>query len=329
MQIENVIDPIHWSSNEYRQFGLAPQISEHDYHKMPMFQKNNLIDLLDNYPREHLQAHSMGTDPQNYKEWIQVDIAPESSGADIWRAVEHGRIWLNLVHIERNRREYRELIDAMYEHLGENCPHLQNPTSTFSALLISSPGAQVYYHLDAEPNMLWHMRGKKDVWLYPAMDPELMPQEFLEDIYSGEIDEDLPYKPEFDDRALYHRLVPGEAASWAHNAPHRIMNVDMNVSLATSYYTPAVYKRQYVQLANRHLLRNLGIQKRSMAEHGLVPSAKRFSYRLINKIRPFKSDIRSASYITDLQLDPDAPLGFRKLPKAKLASFAKPGPLNS
>ncbi|MFK7892078.1 MAG: hypothetical protein AB8B63_14780 [Granulosicoccus sp.] len=323
MSQQQVSPPISWSDEEYLNFGKVPQVSRHNYHLLPLFQKDVLIALLEDYPRKHLQAYTMGTDPVCSSDWKQVDIAPGTTGVDLWRAVENGRIWLNLVHIEENRREYRELIDSMYVHLGEHCPHLQNPKGTHSALLISSPGAQVYYHLDAEPNMLWHLRGEKDVWLYPAMDPELVPQEYLEDIYAGEIGENLPYRREFDERAVHHQLQPGDAASWPHNGPHRIVNRDMNVSLATSYYTPVVYRRQYVQLANRFILRNLGVRSRSMEEHGLLPAAKRMAYRLINKVRPFKRRERSASYITDLQLDPEAPLGLRRLSEPTLASFAR------
>lgn len=315
--------PVQWSDEEYRNFGKTAQISLHRYHELPLFEKDQLIRLLDEYPRRHLQAYTMGTDPERNEDWRQVDIAAGTDGRSLWRAVERGRIWLNLVHIEDNRSEYRALIDAMYAHLGEHCPHLENPKGTHSALLISSPGAQVYYHLDAEPNMLWHLCGEKDVWLYPAMDPELVPQDYLEDIYAGEIGENLPYRAEFDQRALYHRLQPGESASWPHNGPHRIVNLNMNVSLATSYYTPNVYRRQYVQLANRFILRNLGIANRSMQEDGLRAACKRISYRLINKLKPFKRHERSASYYTDLQLDPDAPLGLRTLNEPRLASFAR------
>jgi hypothetical protein len=52
-----------------------------------------------------------------------------------------------------------------------------------------------------------------------------------------------------------------------------------------------------------------------------VPAAKRMSYRVMNKIRPFKRKSRSASYITDLQLHPDGPLGLRTLPEPQLASL--------
>ena len=97
----------------------------------------------------------------------------------------------------------------------------------------------------------------------------------------------------------------------------------MNVSLATSYYTPAIYRRQYTQLANRFLLRGFGIKNRSVEENGLIPSAKRMSFRLMNKIRPFARKDRSATYITDLQIDPNGPLGYRQLEKKIPASFSQ------
>ena len=316
-------EPIDWSAEEYAAFGRAPQVTRHRYHERDVFSKASLVALLDDYPRRHLQAYTMGTDPARREDWRQVDIAEGTSGADLWRAVENGRLWLNLVHIEENRAEYRELIEDMYARLGARCPHLESPRATHSALLISSPGAQVYYHLDAEPNMLWHIAGEKDVWLYPAMHPDLVPQEYLENIYAGEIGENLPWRPEFDELAVRRRLRPGDAASWPHNAPHRIVNLDMNVSPATSYYTPSVYRRQYVQLANRFLLRNLGVRRRGTAENGAIPALKRVAYRAINKVRPFTRRARSAGYVTDLQLDPDAPLGLRRLDAPRLASFAK------
>lgn len=313
---------IHWTKEEYANFGTKPQVSPHQYHELPLFNDDILIKLLDNYPRRNLQAYHMGKDPLANEDWKQVDIDKSTTGTQMLQAVKTGRIWINLTHIESNSDDYAEMIDGMYQHLGEHCPQLQNPKGTHSALLISSPGAQVYYHLDAEPNMLWHMRGQKHMWVYPAMNLDIVPQDYLEDIYAGEIGENLPYKPEFDDLAEHYLLNPGDAASWPHNGPHRIVNVDMNVSLATSYYTPVIYKRQYVQLANRFLLRNLGFKNRSVSETGIVASIKRMSYRILNKLRPFKRKDRAASYITDLQLDPSAPLGIRKLTEPKLASFA-------
>ena len=311
-----------WSEQQYAEFGLTPQVLPHSYHELPLSDDQALADLLDSYPRTNLQAHTMGDDPAVFF-WKQVNIADDTTGAEILEAVKVGRYWLNLTHIEKYSEVYGQIIDAMYAHLGEHCAHLENPQSTHSALLISSPRAQVYYHLDAEPNMLWHLRGQKHLWMYPAMNMDIVPQDFLEGIYAGEIDEDLPYRPEFDELAVHYLLNPGDAACWPHNAPHRIVNIDVNVSLATAYMTPSVYQRQYIQLANRYLLRELGFKKRSMAEVGLIPSLKRFTYRALNRLRPFKRDV-GVHYLTDLELDPAAPMGMRTLSEPVLPEFARP-----
>ena len=318
-----ISNPIDWTEQEYKDFGLKPQVNAHSYHKLPWFGDEALIELLDSYPRENLQAHTMGLDPLNFHDWTQVNITAQTTGKQMLEAVQNGRIWLNLTQIEKHSAQYGDLVAGMYKHIGENCLRLSDSTSTHSALLISSPAALVYYHLDAEPNMIWHMRGQKNIWIYPAMDLNFAPQESIEEIYACEVEEDLPYRPEFDDSATYYLLKPGDAASWPHNAPHRIVNVDMNVSLATSYYTSDTYNRKYVQLANRFLLRNMGIKNRSMREVGLIPSLKRITYRLINKIRPFASRDRTAFYTTDLELDPTMPLGYRKIDNPVLPAFAK------
>lgn len=315
--------PIQWTQQEYDSFGLIAQVNKHRYHTLPLFDEVALKSLLADYPRKWLQAFTMGDDPTNSADWKCVDIDPDTTGDELWEAVKNGRLWYNITHIEKYSKDYQQLIDGMYTHIGEHCPHLKKPQANYSTLLISSPKAQVYYHLDAEPNMLWHLRGQKRIWIYPAMDTRFVPQNYLEDIYAGEIDENLPFNPEFDKSAEAYLLQPGDVASWPHNGPHRIVNEDLNVSLATSYYTPIIYQRQYVQLANRFILRKLGIKNRGMSETGVLPSIKRFSYRALNKIKPFARSDRSAGYVTDLQVDPGSPMGLRQLSEPRLASFAK------
>ena len=316
--------PFNWSESEYRNFNVLPQVTAHTYHKLPLFKKEALIKLLDDYPRRWLQAFTMGDDPCRNDEWQCVDISPESTGEELWQAAETGRIWYNITHIEEYDDSYRDLIDGMYDHLSSQCQHMSDMRSNYSTLLISSPGAQVYYHLDAEPNMLWHIRGQKKIWVYPAMDTHFVAQEHIEDIYAGAIDENLPFKPEFDDHSQQFLLSPGDVASWPHNGPHRIENIDMNVSLATSYLTHSTYKREYTQLANRFLLRNYGVKKRSMKEDGPVAAMKRISYRAINKIKPFPRSARQNTYITDLQVDPASHNSLKRLDTVRRASFSPP-----
>ena len=315
---------IEWSEADYATFGRQTQLFSHEYHQLPLFETSELIALLDNYPRENLQAFTMGSDPTARDEWKSVDIAKESAGKDLWNAVEKGRLWLNIISLEKVSPEFGELVKGMYAHLSDRAPHLGNLTASYTTLLISSPGAQVYYHLDESPNMLWHIRGQKRLWVYPAMDLEIVPQDFLEEIYTGEISEFLPYQPEFDQRAESFLLTPGKVVSWPHNAPHRIENLDMNVSLTTSFRAPFQYRRALVQQANRYILRNLGIKNRSMKEEGIRSAAKRLSYRILNKIKPFQPTKHPHDdYITDLQIDPNEPNGVRKLVTPVEASFSK------
>jgi len=317
---------IDWTPEDYAGFGRSQQLLPHAYHTLPLSQKDYLIDLLDSYPRKWLQVFTMGTDPCLRQEWQSVDVPSHATGKDIWQAVERGRFWLNLIFITEVSPDFGEMVTGMYEHLSEHCAHLAGPRADFSTLLISSPGSQLYYHLDAAPNMLWNLRGTERFWLYPDMDLRFTPQDFLESIYANEIEEEMPYDPAFDQAATCYTLQPGQVASWPHNAPHRVEYIDFSVSLATSYYTPRLEQRRRVQLANRYILRGLGIKNRSMKETGLGAWAKRSTYRALNKIRPFeKASDRLESYITDLQLDPDAPNGMRQLAERIPASFSSAG----
>lgn len=297
-----------WSPQQYDDFGRTIQVCQHTYHTLPLFEKDALIELLDKYPRDRLQAFTMGYDPTDSSDWHVVQVPQKLNGQQIWECVERGRFWLNLLALEKYSDDFGGLITGMYQHLNERCAHLNNPKTAFCTLLISSPGAQVYYHMDVECNMLWHLSGHKRIWVYPAMDTHFAPQELIEDIYSGEVDEELPFKREFDEHAEAFLLNPGDVASWPHNGPHRIENIDLNVSMSTSYNTPAVERRRRVQLANKYILRRLGFKSPSMSERGLLSRIKRRSFYVYEKVEEFfNKEEYKMNYVTNLRMDPDEP----------------------
>ena len=85
---------IKWSEADYATFGRQTQLFSHEYNQLPLFETSELIALLDNYPRKSLQAFTMGSNPTARNEWKSVDIAKESTGEDMWNAVEKGnRFW--------------------------------------------------------------------------------------------------------------------------------------------------------------------------------------------------------------------------------------------
>lgn len=311
-----------WSSDQFGQFGQKAARYPHQVLDQESFDDEALIQLLDDYPRQWLQCFTMGNNPHD-DDWRAVDVG-NLNGRDILQAAQRGRFWFNLIHFDRAAAQYRRLIDQLYAELRRQCPHMAEARTAYSTLLLSSPGAHVQYHLDSEPNMLVHLRGQKTVWVYPAMDLRFVSQDALEDIFSGERDENIPYQLDFEDSAQVFELQAGDILSWPNNAPHRVVNQSLNVSLTTSYHTPEVERRHLVQLANRHLLRPLGIQSRSMQEHGPAAAFKCFSYRALNKLRPFKRSDARDGYLTRLRLDPQAPQACTELNDMIRPNFALP-----
>ena len=156
----------------------------------------------------------------------------------MWNAVEKGRLWLNIISLEEVSPEFGKLVEGMYAHLGDRAPHWQPHRQLHHPPHLYLLALRCITTWTNRPTCCGICADKKRLWVYPAMDLDLVPQDFLEEIYTGEISEFLPYEPDFNQRAESFLLTPGSVVSWPHNAPHRIQNLDMNVSLTTSFRAP-------------------------------------------------------------------------------------------
>ena len=318
---KNYSECIQWSAEEFQNFGKVPQVSPHTYNKLDLFSDEALTTLLDNYPRNWLQCYTMGFDPENHQDWTPVHIA-DNTGAEILEALQRGRMWVNVINIDKYNGDYAELIRQMYVTINEKCDHITNAKSAFSALILSSPGVQVYCHIDADANMLWHLKGRKRVWVYPARDERFTPQTYIEEIIGQDRHEDIPYERWYDDHAISHELQPGEAISWPQHSPHRVENVDFNVSLTTSYGSAESRRQLSVHGANHHILKPLGIARRSIEVEGVVPAFKELCYRGMSVLNLLKQGKRNSTNVTDLQVDSEHPQGMSKRDDKSLTKFA-------
>jgi hypothetical protein len=257
-------------------------VAQHRLNQLELFSDDQLIDLLDRHPRRDLGINTMGTDPTHRKDW-QEGRAGNLDSAELLEAARIGRIWLNVRRVMDHHPEYAALVEALYADLERTCPGLT--TFNHSAnLLISSPGAQVYYHLDCPANMLWHVRGGKRVWAYP-LEAGLVSDETIEGVLCGEKSEELDFRREWDALAVAHDLEPGEMITWPQHTPHRVVNTDgLNVSLSTEHMTPAAVRRNNVYMANRHFRRLLGGPWRRTETSGWRPAAKEFALRIARRL---------------------------------------------
>jgi len=301
-----------WTQEEALAFGQRLVLARHRLHELALFSNAALLDLLESYPRERLQAFTMGADPANREEWRPVDTTG-ASATDLLAAVTSGRLWFNVLQVHLVDRRYRDLVEKLYGELTEHCPHFR-PHQTFCTLLISSPTSLVYYHADAQPNLLWHIRGTKRVFIYPAGDKTLIDQELMEDIFASFADEEVPYQIEFDQKALSYDLHPGDVLSWPQNAPHRVTNLrGLNVSLSTVHETDESDRRKLVYCANRLFRRSYRLPFWSTKETGVASYLKRLSYRAFRRAGLVHAPRRRV-YLSKLRIDPSSPTGFSSLP---------------
>lgn len=300
-------------------FGVQPVIGGHRLHTDALFSDEALVDLLDRFPREHLYAFHMGSDPCRIEENRQVSH-DGLGGSELLQAVQSGRLWLNLTRVDRAEACYRTLISQLYAELAELVPGFV-PESSQGTLLISSPRALVYYHADGPASVLWHLRGRKRVWVYPALDARYMRRELLEDIFAGVRHEYLPYENAYDDAAEVYDLDPGQWIAWPQNAPHRVSNLDsVNVSLSTEHFTRASQRRYRLYLANRYFRTRLGRERLSAQEDGAIASAKILTQRIARKLGLDPVQLRQ--YRPVLRVQPGAPEGVMPLPAPASAATA-------
>lgn len=287
-------------------FGRVPVAGRHALATDALFSDAALVELLDRVPRGHLHALSMGSDPLRADE-NRLALHDGVGGAELLRAVRDGRLWLNVTRVDRADARYRELIGALYAELSAQVPGFA-PDATQGTLLISSPQALVYYHADGPANALWHIRGRKRVWVYPALDGRYVARELLEDIIAGVRHEYVPYEAAFDAGARVYDLAPGDWLHWPQNAPHRVTNLDgVNVSLSTEHFTPASRRRARVYRANRFLRTRLGWRDLSTREDGARTLAKVLAHRAARALG--LDPLPPKRHVPTLRVAADAPGG--------------------
>jgi hypothetical protein len=294
-----------WPTTQARDMEHKVLKGRHALASKPEFSDEALIRLLDTHPREDVHVLTM-TGDDNSRDWRRGDPG-DLSGERLLEMLRKHCLWLNVLRVTQHNESFSALVDGLYDDLEEQCPGFE-ATARNAHLLISNPQARVFYHADVPLNILWHVRGRKRVYVYPPHDDHFISADFRESLYRGDIVEDVPYAPEFESHVTAYDLEPGDVVTWPQTTPHRVVNTDgLNVSLTTEYLTKEARRRIAVYLANNVLRRYLPGRFEATAVEGAGALAKATTLRLLRRtgIVRFNTTREPISF----RLDPNAPDG--------------------
>ena len=248
-------------------WGNEPVCIGHGLHQQPLFTSDALAELIESYPREHYNIFSMGSQKNESWYWRQGDL-DGMKGKDVLEAIKRGRLWLNLRNVNKVDKRYANLLDDLMDELSERMPGFEAKRKN-SGILISSPMAQVYYHVDLPGQLLFQIAGRKKLYFYPAHKPFITHEQLEHTAITG-LGVDIKFEPWYDEYARVQDFEPGQMVHWPHFAPHRVVNYDvMNISMTVDFSTAPILRAQMVNYANGILRHGFGWTPRSRGITGV------------------------------------------------------------
>ena len=156
-----------WTAEHFHTVEEGVLVARHRLAETGLFTDEALAEIIDNHPQEDLSVNTMGVNPEVF-DWREGD-RNGVDGATLVQLVRSGQLWINCRRVLVHQPQIAELVNSIYDEIEVNKTGFRAEARTAN-LLISSPDAWVPYHVDMPVNMLWHIRGRKRVWVYPHFD---------------------------------------------------------------------------------------------------------------------------------------------------------------
>ena len=194
-----------------------------------------LAAVLDRYPAELFDINLYDYDDEGQVS-LRTGARGKLNGAELLAAIQQGRLWVNLRSVETGWPELWAAAMSEFGKVQAAYPGLRAVRNA-GQLILSSPKARVPYHFDPAGVVLFHMRGRKRIFVYPGDESHLAEVD-MEQVVSRQTTEELPYVRAFEADAQVMDLEPGQALTWPIYAPHRVENLDrFCVSLSMDFQT--------------------------------------------------------------------------------------------
>jgi len=279
-----------WTDQDRQDYGRKIQTKTHHLQDSGLFTDDALADLLDRHPNEKIDVCTMTTDLKFPDKHCTVDFRG-FSGAELIEAAKAGHIWVNIREAMSYDQAYKPLMAKTFKELERCTGRDKLRRNCRGGILISSPAAKVPYHCDPTMTLLWHIRGRKRVYVYPATE-EFLPDHAYEAIVLGEQDQDVPYSQDFEASAQLFDLPDNTLVAWPHTSPHRVENQTYCVSMVMEFSTKTSTFRNSVMYTNGLLRRHFGLTP-SWARAGTLEKLfKSASGHILRRLGAHKTNIR-------------------------------------
>jgi hypothetical protein len=229
-------------------------IFAHHLHDLPIFDVENLVDVSTRLREAHYENGKVAVDAgwgaaRAGRPSLQETLATigDSNSLVLLKGVAHDPEFAPV---------FRQIVEGLMDYFG---PALRDDVSESRAtLIVSSPHQVTPYHIDAETNFLFQVRGTKIVNVFDPGDRGVLTDVELERFYAGDFNA-AAYKPDRQDDAAVFTFAPGDGLHIPIQAPHWVQNGDA-VSVAISVNFSLHSNRRMAQLYKfNHLVRKSGL----------------------------------------------------------------------
>ena len=293
-----------WSLDSRARFGSEVQLHAHKLSQTGLFTDEALAALLDRYPREMVDVCTTAQDDNRFSGRLAIVDPGAASGAVLVEAARSGAVWINIREAMNSDPLYRPLLDQAYAELQERTGQIPRPRHRRAGILISSPAASVPLHCDPTHTLLWHVRGRKRIFVYPpnggAMDAET-----YEAILQGQRDQDLPMTSETATPAHVIDLPEDTLACWPHTSPHRVVNSGFCVSMVMEFTTAGTRHRNDAAFFDGIMRRRFGHRPAASAKSGTVQLLKALAGSALRRMGTHRPYVRQD--FVRFRIDPSQP----------------------
>lgn len=287
----------------------AAQVHAHDLVAQGFAEDEALAAVLDRYPADLFDINLYDYDDDGQVS-LRTGARGRLDGGQLLEAIQQGRLWVNMRDIARGWPELWRATMVEFDRAMEVYPGLK-AVSRNGQLILSSPKARVPYHFDASGVILFHMRGRKRMFVFPG-DEAHLPERSMEQVIARQTTEEIPYVSAFEQDAETIDLEPGQALIWPFFAPHRVENLDrFCVSLSVDFQTWTSRFRRGALYTNA-VLRSRGGTPRSTDQMGQAELGARWAASVLMK-RAGLLKSRLESFERDFEPDVGAPDGAGRL----------------